>query len=65
MREQRVHECAAAVDEEITAGLFLQRGDCVDNLAFEQGRVPLERLRQRRRGDELRQAVHPVGERVA
>src|SRR6266576_985873 len=33
--------------------------------AFEERRVPLERLLQGRRGDELGQAVHPVGERVA
>src|SRR5262249_25149075 len=65
VRQQPVHECTAAVDEEVLAGLLFQVGDCVGDVALEQRAVPLEWFSQRGRGDELGQAVHPVGERVA
>src|SRR6266536_1837698 len=47
VRHQRVHERAAAVDEDVVAGLLLQVGGRVDDVALEECRLPLERLVQR------------------
>jgi hypothetical protein len=64
VRQQRVHERAAAIDEKVFSGPFLQLGNRVHNVALEEDCVPLERLLQCGRGNEFGQAVHPVGELV-
>jgi hypothetical protein len=57
---QRVHEVCAAEDEDVLAGLLLERGHSLRDVVLDQGRVvPLEGLFQGRGGYVLGVAVHP------
>src|SRR6266567_5517008 len=63
MVKQRVYEPPAAVDEQVASGPLLEAAHLLDDVAVEDGGVPL-RLFEGLRDHELREAVHPVGETV-
>ena len=58
---QRAVELAGAEFQDAPAGLLLQLGNLVGDIAFDQRRVPLEWRFERPRGDVFGEAVDPVG----
>src|SRR5207245_3047421 len=64
MLPQRVDELRTAGDQDVLTGLLLQLGDFLGDVLPDQRRIaPLE-LVQRRRDNELRDAVHSIRELV-
>jgi hypothetical protein len=59
---QRAVQLAGAVLQDVLAGLLLQLGHLLGDVAFDQGCVPPEWLWDGPRGDVLGKAVDPVGE---